>query len=124
LLAQDAMAWNIFFYETATGKSPIKKFLDTLPIKAQQKVLAYINLLSEHGTKLPSNYIEKVRGSIWALRPEFGGNEYRFFLFRMGGNDIIIVHAILKNTRRLLPNDINTAEKRMNEWIQRKKEKK
>jgi phage-related protein len=116
------MAWKIHFYETTSGKSPVKKFLDALQPKAKQKILAYINLLKENGTRLPSNYLEKVEGEIKALRPEYGGNEYRIFFCITGEQEIMILHAIFKNTRRIPPSDIAIAERRMNDLT--KKEKK
>ena len=114
------MAWKILFYESESGRSPVKKFLDNLQSKVQQKIFAYLKLLSEHGTELASNYLEKVKNGIWALRPEYGGNEYRIFFF-MSDKKIILVHAILKNTRQLPKTDVKTAENRMEEWLQRQK---
>ena len=74
-------------------------------------------MLEEHGFGLPSQYLERVRGDIWALRPEYGGNEYRIFFFlHRETNSFVLVHVVLKNTRRIDPDDIETAKNRMNDW--------
>jgi len=114
------MAWKALFYETRNNRCPALSFLKGLQNKARAKCFKYIEMLEERGFGLPSTYLEKVRGDIWALRPEFGGNEYRIFFFNAGEDRFVITHAILKNTKRIDPNDIDTAENRMNDWRVRK----
>jgi hypothetical protein len=81
-------------------------------------------MLEEHGFSLPGQYLEKVRGELWALRPEYGGNEYRIiFFFDDDKGAFIVVHAILKNTRRIEGNDITTADNRKDDWLARKPKK-
>ena len=82
-------------------------------------------MLEEHGLSLPSQFLEKVRGELWALRPEYGGNEYRIiFFFDDNSGSFVVVHAILKNTNRLESNDITTANNRMDDWLARASRKK
>lgn len=116
------MALKVLFYETeGSGKKPVAKFLKGLPVNARAKCSKYISMLEEHGFSLPGQYLEKVRGDLWALRPEYGGNEYRIIFFRDdSAGAFVVVHAVLKNTRRLENNDIETADNRMAEWLARK----
>lgn len=119
------MAWKAVFYETESGRKPVAKFLTDLDVRARSKCAKYISMLEEHGFSLPTQYLEKVRGDLWALRPEYGGNEYRvIFFFEDSSGAFIVVHAILKNTRRIDENDISTAEGRMEDWLVRKTKKK
>jgi hypothetical protein len=119
------MAWNAVFYETAGGRKHVEKFLRELDVRARAKCLKYINMLEETGFALPANYLEKVRGDLWALRPEFAGNEYRLiFFFDDNSGTFVLVHAILKNTRRIEGNDITTADNRMDDWLARSTRKK
>ncbi len=69
------MAWEALFFESEGGKKPVGKFLKDLPVKARGKCAKYIAMLEEHGFSLPKQYLEKVGGDLWALRPEYGGNE-------------------------------------------------
>jgi phage-related protein len=111
------MAWEVLFYETESGRSFAKKFLRSLYKKARIKCFTYIAMLEERGYDLPRSYLEKVRGGIWALRPEYGGNEYRIFFFAAGDDRFVITHIILKNTRRIDPGEIDVAESRMDDWL-------
>lgn len=119
------MDWKAVFYETESGRKPVAKFLLDLETRARSKCAKYIAMLEEHGLSLPSQYLEKVRGDLWALRPEYSGNEYRIiFFFEDNSGAFIVVHAILKNTRRIEENDITTADSRMNDWLAREAKKK
>lgn len=119
------MAWKAVFYETESGRKPVARFLLELDVRARSKCAKYLAMLEEHGLSLPSQYLEKVRGDLWALRPEFGGNEYRIiFFFEDDSGAFIVVHAILKNTRRIDETDISTADGRMNDWLARELKKK
>ena len=69
------MAWEVFYYQTERGESPIEDFLNSLPRKAKAKCIAYMDLLEEMGFKLPRSVIAKVRVDIWELRPEWAGTE-------------------------------------------------
>lgn len=111
------MAWEALFYETENGRCPVKAFLRSLSKQARSKCSKYISMLQEHGFRLPSPYLEKVRGDIWALRPEYGGNEYRLFFFDGKKNRFIFTHAIYKNTPRIPAVDIDKAEDRMDDWL-------
>lgn len=118
------MAWNAVFYETVSGRKPVARFLLDLDKRARAKCSRYITMLEEKGFSLPFNYLEKVRGDLWALRPEFAGNEYRIIFFPVDkSSTFVLVHAVLKNTRRLDKNDIDTANDRMDEWLARTRKK-
>jgi len=114
------MAWNAVFYETVNGRKPVARFFSQLDKRAHAKCVRYIKMLENNGFSLPSNYMEKVRGELWALRPEFAGNEYRIiFFFDENASTFVLLHAILKNTKRLDRNDIDTADNRMDDWLAR-----
>ena|SRR6266571_9500702 len=119
------MAWEALFYETVNGKKPVAKFLRSLPsAKAAAKCAKYIAMLEEHGLFLPRPYLEKLRGDLWALRPEYAGNEYRIIFFHDHGGAFVVVHAIHKTTQRTPDEEIRTAEARMDEWRERHATKK
>jgi phage-related protein len=114
------MAWEATFYQTANGKKPVARFLKDLPsAKAAAKCAKYIAMLEEFGLFLPRPYLEKVRGDLWALRPEYGGNEYRIIFFHHEDSEFIVVHAIHKTTQRIPDDEIRTAETRMDDWRER-----
>ena len=107
------MQWEVLYYQSERGDSPIEDFLDSLLRKARAKCLAYIDMLEEFGLNLPRSFIAKVRGDLWELRPEWAGVEYRFFYFSMVGQRLVIVHALSKKSQRIAPRNIALAESRI-----------
>ena len=111
--------WEVWFYQTARGESPIGAFLEDLPVKARAKCLAYMEQLEEHGFELPRSFIAKIRGDIWELRPEWAGTEYRFFYVAMVGRRLVVLHAIKKKSQKVKERDITLAEARYAEVVER-----
>jgi len=105
--------WEVLYYQTERGDSPIEDFLNALPRKARAKCIAYMDMLEEFGFNLPRSFIAKVRGDLWELRPEWAGTEYRFLYFAMIEQRLVILHAMTKKTQKLKTKDIELAEARM-----------
>lgn len=60
-----------------------------------------------------------VRGKIWELRPEWSGNEYRFFYGAIVGQRFVILHAVQKKSQKLKEGDIVLAEQRYADTLKR-----
>jgi len=113
------VSWEVLYYDTEGGQTPIEDFLNGLPKKARAKCLAYIDLLAEKGFALPASYIGKVRDEIWELRPEWSGTEYRFFYAALVNKRFVVLHAITKKSRKLKQKDIELAKTRYAEVARR-----
>lgn len=111
--------YQIIFYTTEQGDSPIDEFLNGLDKKARAKVAAYLSLLEEQGPNLKRPYADHVRGKIRELRIRYTSTQYRVLYFFHVGNLIVLVHAFAKKTQQLRENDIALAERRMGDWITR-----
>ena len=115
------MDWEVFYYQSERGESPIEEFLNGLSLKARAKCLAYIEQLEQHGNRLPANFSSKVKGDVWELRPEWSGVEHRFFYFTFIEQRIVIVHALTKKSQKLKAQDIAVALSRVEEVRTREK---
>ncbi len=107
------MDWEVLYYQSERGESPVEEFLLSLSDKARAKCLSYIDQLEQFGNRLPSNFASKIEDDLWELRPEFGGVEHRFFYFTFVNRQIVIVHAVKKKSQKLKPSDIATAQERI-----------
>ena len=117
------MDWELFYYQSERGESPIEEFLNGLSLKSRAKCLAYIEQLEQFGNRLPSNFASKVQGDVWELRPEWGGVEHRFFYFTFVERRIVIIHALTKKSQKLKAQDIHIALARVEEVRMREKAK-
>jgi phage-related protein len=111
--------YELVFYTNAQGDSPIDDFLDVLDKKSRAKVAAYLSLLEEEGPNLKRPYADIVRGKIRELRIHYGSSQYRILYFFQMRDQIVLVHAFSKKRQQLRERDIELAERRMQDWIQR-----
>lgn len=111
--------YNIVFYTAERGDSPLDDFLDGLDKKSRAKVAAYLSILEEQGPNLKRPYADIVRGKIRELRIHYSSNQFRILYFFQMVDQIVLVHALAKKTQSLKKQDIDLAEKRMEDWIRR-----
>lgn len=106
--------YEIRFYESSKGKSPVEDFLRRLDTKTRTKCLRYMDLLADQGLFLKNPYVEKLEDGLWELKPEWNGNEYRL-LFTFHKGEFWIVHAVQKKAWTLPKRELNTARRRIKE---------
>lgn len=111
--------YNLVFYTTERGDSPIDHFLDGLGKKSRAKIAAHLSLLEEEGPNLKRPYADVVRGKIRELRIHYGSSHYRILYFFQVRDQIVLVHALSKKTQQLREKDIKLAERRMQDWMRR-----
>jgi len=111
--------YNLIFYTTERGDSPVDDFLDRLDNKSRAKVAAHLSLLEEQGPNLKRPYADVVRGKIRELRIQQSSIQYRILFFFQVRDQIVLTHAFTKKTQQLKEKDIELAEKRMADWMQR-----
>jgi len=111
--------YNLIFYTTEQGDSPVDDFLDDLDNKSRAKVAAHLSLLEEQGPHLKRPYADVVRGKIRELRIHQSSNQYRILYFFQMRDQVVLTHAFSKKTQQLKEKDIELAERRMADWLQR-----
>ena len=111
--------YNLVFYMTERGDSPVDDFLDGLDKKSRAKVAAHLSLLEEQGPNLKRPYADVVRGKIRELRIRQSSNQYRILFFFQARDQIVLAHAFSKKTQQLKEKDIELAERRMEDWMRR-----
>jgi phage-related protein len=111
--------YEIVFYTTARGDSPVEGFINALTEKEQRKVAGFLELLSHEGPQLRRPYADHVKGDLRELRMQFGRNEYRVPHFFVQGQRVVLVHAFAKKSQKLPEREIETAEERMKDFKKR-----
>ena len=113
--------FNINFYEKENGSSPVKDFLDDLPIKMRAKILKELLLLEEFGNELREPYSKKVSENIFELRAIQGNNITRLLYFFYIDHEIIVTNGLKKKSRKTPKNAIETAEIYRLDYLKRRK---
>jgi phage-related protein len=109
------------FYLTASGRSPVEEFLDSLPGKQAQKVLWVLRLVEELDV-VPRQYLGKLVNTddIWEVRVQFGNDSFRLLGFFERSSLLILAHGFAKKTQKTPQQDIALAEQRKREYLARR----
>ncbi len=117
--------FEVEFYKDSRGKEPIKDLLIELQIKGKtnkndrirnEKILTYIRVLQEYGTRAGEPYMKHIEGAIWELRPQ---HDRIFFFFC--DNTYVLLHHFLKRTKKTPRREITIAKRNYAEYIKRSK---
>ena len=115
--------FNIVFYQTKSGREPVKEYLLSLKSKKGKdgvvrlhRIQHYMKLLRDNGTKLGMPYVKYLTDGIWELRPY----KDRILFFTYNGNDIVFLSQFQKKTQKTPKEELEKAIKRMNNHIKRR----
>ena len=116
--------YEIILYEDEHGNSNVKTFIRELKNKSKTnkdarinytKVVAYIDLLEELGTRIGEPVTKHLDGEIWELRPLSNRILYAFF----AANEIILLHQFVKKTQKTPQREIIKAKKELDDYRRR-----
>jgi len=112
--------WKIKYYTPPSGgESPIYEFIESLPEKAQSKLVNSLDLLSAYGIQLKEPHVKKVAGTpLWEFRI-LGENSIRVFYIALKGSTFLLLHAFKKKKQKTPHKEIQTALNRLEEFQSR-----
>jgi phage-related protein len=113
------MSWVVEFYRDGSGREPVSEFLNNLPSVTRAKVVRMIDLLSAQGVLLKEPYTRQLRDKLRELRVKDHLGHVRVFYFTFTGGRFVLLHGFLKKTDKTPEREIDIAEKRMKDFIDR-----
>lgn len=117
--------YEIVFYEDKNGKCEVAEYLHQLREQSAtskdskinfNKIVAYIDVLEEMGTRIGEPVTKHLEGEIWELRPLRNRILYAFYQ----DNKIIVLHHFMKKTRKTPKKEINRAKQNLKDFLERK----
>lgn len=116
--------YQIEFYEDKNGKSDIIDFIKDLNVKANtnkesrinfNKIVAYLDILEEMGTRVGAPVTKHLDGEIWELRPLKNRLLYAYYK----NNKFIILHHFVKKTQKTPKREIEQAKRNLQDYLER-----
>lgn len=116
--------YEIEFYEDKNGKSEITDYIKELNAKADtskecrinfNKIVAYMDMLGELGTRVGEPVTKHLEGEIWELRPL----KNRFLYAYYKDNKFIILHYFIKRTQKTPRREIEQAKRNLEDYLER-----
>ena len=114
-----AADWRVLYYETSTGRCPLREFIDSRKEREQAKILALVSYLQDRGPTLPRPYADLLDDGIHELRIRLSGNQYRVLYFFCFHNFIVLTHAFVKVTTKVPRAEIQKAKKYRSDFLSR-----
>jgi phage-related protein len=99
---------------------PVKDYIDRLASKKGKdnrinynKIIEYLDTLSEYGLMIGEPRIKHLSGDIWELRPI--RNRILFAVWDEENQGFILLHCFIKQTQKTPRKEIDTAKRRLQE---------
>jgi phage-related protein len=118
-----ANEWHIYYYDKTDGVSPVKEYVDALPLKERAKTLAFIGLLETNGPHLPRPYADLLKDGIHELRIKLTGTQTRILYFFCYQNNIVLTNVFEKHTDTVPESEITLAKTYRADFLSRYSEK-
>lgn len=116
--------YEIIFYEDEEGNKPVEHYIDQLDAMADsnknarillESIVYCLHRLEDAGTRSGSKFTKHIKGKIWEVRPR----DHRILFFGWYRNRLVLLHHFRKETNKTPIREIEIAEKRMIDWIER-----
>ncbi len=101
---------DTIIYQERSGKAPLVEWLDTLPKKGQEKCIALIELLQEHGNDLRRPHCDILEQGIYELRARYKRVRYRILYAFVGEKIVLLSHGCVKKTEQVPKAEIARAK--------------
>lgn len=100
------------FYTRTNGRNEFIEFLQNLPIKDRQKLLATISMIQEQGLLVAQRmeWVEKLDNDIFEIRSKVSSNIQRALYFHVVDDRFIITHGFTKKTQKTPTAEIKHAK--------------
>ena len=111
---------KVIYYTTTIEESPILNFIQSLSSIQKSKISRIISHVEEYGLIAVIPHVRKLTGTpLWEIR--ILGQDNIRVLYALTGKDIILLlHGFIKKSQQTPSREINTALKRLQEWVTRK----
>lgn len=104
---------TVSFYVDADGEKPVAEFMRSLPAGERAKVAEALWRIHSYGLTRSSVTTRQIKAKLWEIKV----SAQRAFYVMVTGDELVVLHAYTKKSRKAPAGDIDIATKRMNEIL-------
>jgi phage-related protein len=104
---------SVRFYKSVSGNQPVRNWLYSLNPVDMRTIGAEIKTV-ELGWPVGMPLVRKIKKDLWEVRC-FVSNGIARVLFTVIGNEMILLHGIIKKSQKIPLGDMSTAQQRLKE---------
>jgi len=117
--AYDGEIFSIEFYTAKDGSSPAEEWLESQPLKMQQKFAVLFKVLGDAGKIFNEQKFKHLTGTNQLF--EFKADQGRVLCFFFIGKRVILTHGFLKKSDKTPKGEIERAENLKSDFMMRSK---
>ena len=110
---------KVKFYQTELGRSPIKKFIESLSKDDQARFISVRDGINEWGLEYARAEFKPLKTKLWEIKFKGKEGSYRI-LYTIKNPDMIWLHSFKKKTQKIPKLDLEIGEKRKKEVLNEK----
>lgn len=103
-----------FFYQTPTGREPVREWIKALSAEDRQIVGRDIQKV-EFGWPVGMPYCRSLGKGLWEVRSDLSDGRIGRVIFCTARGHMALLHGFVKKTQKTPPGDMELALKRMND---------
>lgn len=111
--------WEIDYYETEAGNSPVLEWIEDLPEEDAALALQNIDLLALQGTDARMPLVRPLGSKLFELRWKSSDKEHRIIYFAAPGRKFVLLHGFIKKRQTTPRKYIGLALGRMRDYKER-----
>ena len=104
---------QVVFYTTTTGHEPVREWLRSLQ-NAERKQIGEDIKTVQFGWPIGMPVVEKLDRDLWEVRSKLK-NKISRVIFTVYENQIVLLHGFIKKSRKIPLEDLELAQRRMND---------
>jgi phage-related protein len=109
---------SLVFYTTATGNSPVERYIQQQDAPTRARILAALQAFREEFPQVQTVSIKHLRGKLWELRIRDARGRQHRLLYAVIAPDLVVLHAFLKKVQKTPPEALDLAERRLREVLE------
>lgn len=111
------MSVKLIFIQSASGRSYVEDYLNKLNDDERATILAVFEDIEKYGFSATGCQFRRIEGKLWEIKIKTRGGGYRFFYVLLSKDEMAILHAYKKQTRKAPKKELKVARKRMKEVL-------
>jgi phage-related protein len=115
------MEWDIEYYETSAGNSPVFEWIEDMPGDEQALALGYIDQLALLGLEAQRPLVRQIEGKLYELRWKAKNKQQRIAYYAVSGRTFVLLHGFTKKQNTTPQKEKNVALNRMKDHQRRPK---
>ncbi len=104
------------FYQSGTGREPVREWILTLSPEDRRSVGRDIQKV-EFGWPLGMPYCRSFGAGLWEIRSDISDGKTARVIFCVLQERMVLLHSFVKKSQKTPPNDLRLALKRMKEIV-------